>query len=568
MMPKESVFDRLLESGHTMDEIRKMPFERFIEATGLEPRTIGVKIRGVRYACLDVAYWDPEKKKATHKRQTIGYYDDDGNLIRTGSSDDRRARTMPKPEQYAVTKEIGCTMLMDSIARRIGLWDTVESAFGDDTPYVMTCAYFLASHSDALCHCEQWSAGAETPANGRLADQRIAELLMRITEDRRMRFFREWTSKLGDDENYAIDITSISSYSETITEVRAGYNRDKESLEQINLALMVGSKSRLPGYYSILPGNIVDKASLKRFIHTLVAFGFTRFSIVMDKGFYTKENIDECYRLHQKFVVSMENKISRADDIIARHRSDISVFDNYIDTGTSKVYGITEIQNWEYNGKNHRCYTHLFFDPQKANDDRAHFLEKLNAVRDGILAGDETYISSPMAKKYLNVKKYNGRCSVTSNQDAIEKHLSRSGFLVIISNHVKDARKVLKIYRDKETAESGFDDMKNSIDCHRLRIHTGQAMQGKVFLVFLSLILKLEMSNVMEQDRHLRSISREEVLREMSILRKTTLGVKNVMYTERTKLQKAVIKAFGICTEFRDEIELEPPLLGSTEEPS
>lgn len=568
MMAKESMFDNLLNNGLTMEEIRKMPFERFVKETGVEPRTISVKIKGVPHACLDVAYWDPERKSATHKRRIIGYYDEGGNLIKTGSPEDTRPRTRPKPEQYAVTKEIGCTMLLDSVARRIGLWDAVESTFGDDTANVMTCAYYLASHGDALCHCEQWSAGAETPVNGRLADQRIAELLPRLTEDRRMRFFRQWTDKLGDDENYAIDITSISSYSENIAEVRAGYNRDKEQLEQINLALMVGSKSRLPGYYSILPGNIVDKTSLKRFVHTLVAFGFRHFSIVMDKGFYTKDNIDECYRLGQRFVVSMENKVGMADDIIVRYRSDIESFDNYIDTGTSKVYGVTELQSWHLNGKSHRCYTHLFYDPEKANDDRAHFLDRLNKVREGILQGDEASISSPMAKKYLTVRKYKGNFIVNANQDAIDEHLSKSGYLVIISNHVKDTKEVLRIYRDKETAESGFDDIKNGIDCRRLRIHTDNAMQGKVFLVFLSLILKLEMSNVMDRDGHLQHISREEIMKEMSILRKTTLGVKNVLYTERTKLQKAVIKAFGIKAGFKDELELEPPPPTTIEEPS
>ena len=69
---------------------------------------------------------------------------------------------------------------------------------------------------------------------------------------------------LGDDDNYALDITSISSYIKGITQIRAGYNRDKESLEQINLAVLIGSRSNIPAYYSILPGNITDKGRMMK----------------------------------------------------------------------------------------------------------------------------------------------------------------------------------------------------------------------------------------------------------------------------------------------------------------
>ena len=41
----------------------------------------------------------------------------------------------------------------------------------------------------------------------------------------------------------------------------------------------------------------------------------------------------------------------------------------------------------------------------------------------------------------------------------------------------------------------------------------------------------------------------------MSLLRKTIIDGKNTLYTKRTKLQKQVIKAFGIKTPFRDMIE-------------
>lgn len=99
--------------------------------------------------------------------------------------------------------------------------------------------------------------------------------------------------KLGDSDNYALNITSISSYTETIEVVRIRYNRDEEDLEQINLALFIGSRSRLPAYYSFISNNVNDKTLIKKFIHIVKVQKFIGFSIVTDKGFYFEENINE-----------------------------------------------------------------------------------------------------------------------------------------------------------------------------------------------------------------------------------------------------------------------------------
>lgn len=555
MMTEEVGVQAALEMGYGMDELRSMNWDEFIAVTKLEPRTIKITQKGKSYACLDVAYWDPDKKASTHRRKTIGYYDENDNLVLTGSELDTRPRTKPKPEVYAYTKEIGNTILLQTIAENIGLEHIVNDVFGDDAPAIMTCVYYLVSHSDALCHCEQWSAGSITPIGERLGDQRISELLLKIDENRRELFFQKWLEELGDDDNYALDITSISSYAEGIIQVRAGYNRDKEDLEQINLALLVGSKSRLPGYYTIIPGNINDKTALKRFVRILKAHGFSKFSLVTDKGFYTKENIDELYRMHLRFLIGVENRIIFTSETIDRVRDSIERFDNFYQHGSSSLYCTTETQQWTVNGKNHRCYVHVFFDPQKKHDDEAHFREKLNKVRKGILEGDEAVASSNMAKKYFIVTKGKGSTNVKANQEAIDEHNRNCGFLVLISNHIKDAHDALDIYREKETAESGFDDMKNEMDFKRLRIHTEPSMDGKIFLAFLSLIIRLAMSNVMLANADLCNRSRREVFEEMSLLRKTVIDGKNTLYTERTKLQKQVIKAFGIKTPFRDMIE-------------
>ena len=556
MRANESKIAAALRNGHTMQAIRSMPWDEFLKVTGSEPREIAVKNKnGTTYACLDVAYWDPELHVSTHRRKTIGYYDESGKLILTGSSEDTRKRTAPKPEVYAEIQEIGRTLLFSQIAKRTRLLDVVSSVFGKNADAIMTCVYYIAGHNGALCHCEQWSAGSDNPVGQRMTDQRISELLRCITVDQRARFFAEWIKILGDDDNYALDITSISSYSDLITIIKAGYNRDKEDLEQVNLALLIGSRSRLPASYSILPGNINDKTSLKAFLHRIKAMGFGKFSIVMDKGFYSRSNVDELYDLKQRFLIGIENRIDFVKEYINEVRKDIQSFDNYYDNGASKVYCVSKRIRWECSGgEGHRCFVHIFYDPRKKEDDDRHFIDKLNKVRTGIMEGDSAYTDSAMAGKYFTVSKSKGKIIVKADQKKIDERNEYSGYLVLLSNHIHDPKEALRIYREKETAESAFDDMKNNSDMNRLRVHSEDAIESKVFLVFLSLILKLEMSNVMLNDPVLRSKSRTEIIEEMAILRRTKIG-KSTVYSERTKLQKRIISAFGIEAPFKDTVE-------------
>ena len=57
--------------------------------------------------------------------------------------------------------------------------------------------------------------------------------------------------------------------------------------------------------------------------------------------------------------------------------------------------------------------------------------------------------------------------------EAIEEARKRDhGYLVLISNHEMDPDRALTIYRQKGTAEQSFDDLKNTQDVDRLRVHT------------------------------------------------------------------------------------------------
>ena len=54
---------------------------------------------------------------------------------------------------------------------------------------------------------------------------------------------------------------------------------------------------------------------------------------------------------------------------------------------------------------------------------------------------------------------------------------------------LKDSAKALEVYRMKAAVEKSFDDQKNDLDTKRLKIHSTAAMDGRIFIQYIALIL-------------------------------------------------------------------------------
>jgi transposase len=192
----------------------------------------------------------------------------------------------------------------------------------------------------------------------------------------------------------------------------------------------------------------------------------------------------------------------------------------------------------------------VYYDAKKAVDDRAAFLRKVYQwkleLESGTPQGDTEHY-----KKYFEVLETPKRKrKVIPRDDAIKEHARKTcGFFVLISNDIKDAVKALRLYRDKDCVEKGFDDLKNALDMKRLRVHSAAAMEGRLFVQFVALVLAAGIRNVMEVSELDRKMTMPEVLNEMKSLRCVKLpGKRKSIHTKASKKQKEILKAFGIKT--------------------
>ena len=117
--------------------------------------------------------------------------------------------------------------------------------------------------------------------------------------------------------------------------------------------------------------------------------------------------------------------------------------------------------------------------------------------------------------------------------------------LVIISNHIDNAEEAIHIYRAKDVVEKGFLRMKNCLELARLRVHSDNAMQNKIFIGFISLIITAHIHKVMSEHRMYDTWTMKKLIKILERLR--VHHIKNdTIFSPLTKEQKLIFEAFGL----------------------
>ena len=338
----------------------------------------------------------------------------------------------------------------------------------------------------------------------------------------------------------------MSSYSELNDMARYGYNRDGESLPQINIAILFGEKTRLPVYFKCLPGSIKDVSALQNFLTTAAALHMGKLRLVMDKGFYSRKNVNDLFDKRLKFTIAIPFSSTFAKEQVERVRNTITDHDNFIQVNDQNLFCASSLSKWQ---EKNRIYVHVFYNASTATADYEAFLNKMHLLENELKSGQLVEEHQKYYTKYFFIrdKPKRGR-QISYNQPAIEAYKKNTaGYLVLISNDIKDPIEALKVYRTKDVVEKAFDNLKNSLDMKRLRVHLQENMKGRLFIQFIALILVSYIHKVMSDNDLLKLGSMSCLLKELNLLNTVSItGTKKLIFSEQTKRQREIFQAFGI----------------------
>jgi len=502
---------------------------------------------GMTYVYEVDSYWDKAAKKPKNRQQYLGRLDEETKQIIPSKRLDSTRVAVSAPAVTAKTTVIGPTLILDKITQEIGLQKILKKCFPDTWEQLLGLAYYLTCRSEALSHADTWLKNHQAFLPEGLSSQRISDLLGKLSEDAKLTFFQSWAKKIGEKEYFCYDITSISSYSEQNEYVRYGYNRDKEQLKQINLGLVYGQTSHLPVTYRRLPGSITDVSSLSTLLESFDKLDFPKLHLVMDRGFYSQNNVDRLLSLRHNFTLGLPTHLLWVKQHIDEARSSMYGPQGYRKIDEEVLYVYTKLLSWGEDKR--RCYLHLFFNSQRAAETYDGFIDQLLTYKEELEDGKRVKAHEQYYQQFFLVKETPKRgLKVSYNQQVIEAHRNQySGFFAILTTTIKDPVEALLVYREKDVVEKCFDDLKNSLDMKRIRMHTSKSMDSRLFIQFLSLIYVSQIRKALKEQGMMKKFTVHGLMNELESLTQIKFSGKyGQMHSEVTKAQREALEAFSI----------------------
>jgi len=386
------------------------------------------------------------------------------------------------------------------------------------------------------------------------SSQKISEFLKELgkEENQRQTFYRIWIKKQKNLSSVVFDITSLSSWSNFIELLEWGYNRDGESLPQINLGMVFGEPSCLPLFFTIYPGSIKDVTTLKNVLMQGNAFGIGESLFVLDKGFYSKINIKQMKKEKIRFLMPLPFTTEISHSLIQKHRSQLSNPINSFALGKSLLFYSKD--KIEIEGV--KLTTHLYLDEKRKGEEIQHFLKKIIELEEKTRqkafkknAEIKEYLENTLkgSSKFFSFSTRKGKTKIFRKETPLCEITGRMGKTIIISNDFAlDGKDSLRLYRKKDFIESLFDTMKNELKDKRLRIHSSEALEGRLFLSFLALILHSGVTKIMRGKNLFKDYSLTELLYEFKKIKRVEMENGKIFLTEVSKKQRELFKKFDL----------------------
>jgi len=255
----------------------------------------------------------------------------------------------------------------------------------------------------------------------------------------------------------AIDMSVIFSKSKGAMMNKKGYNRYGLSCPQFNLLMGCRLDDGRPQYMRVLPGNCKESSAVSMLDEFNVPEGTF---LVMDRGYSDKKFLTEIKKKKLEYIVAVKRN--------------------------SKTYDVTNTDEGMFRWRK----SAVAFGHCKCELGWAYRFENLNHRNDELV---DTLIAIENKKKR-------------------ELDLDKAGNFIIISSKELKAEEVYRIYKTRCEIENVFDVAKNELSANKMHMQDDAHVMGFLFIVFLSLITRFGISQLLEKSDLISCYSPEDVL--------------------------------------------------------
>jgi len=504
------------------------------------------KIKGQEYLYEITPYYDKEKKQIRQKSKYLGK-NVNGVPVRV-----RNQEQVPKK-----VLSHGEFVPLKQIAEELKLEPVLSEVFpSKDVWPILALAMNYATRPKSLCHIQSWYEGtilSEDHPDLPLSSQSLSRMLSTIGEGTaNLEFSNSFIQQVSTSRTLIYDITSLSSYSQNISLLEFGYNRDGLDLPQINLSLIVDKERGIPVMYDLYPGSISDVTTLKNTVKKLNTQGVGNYALIMDRGFFSTDNIDEMVSADLSFIIPPTSSLKTVKEAISNIHQTIDDPENLtlyekeplfvmpisIEVGENKLDG------------------YAYYDQKREQQERNSFYKRLydlmtvlksKNLKPWMNPGEVFRATAKKDAKFIEWKAVGGKFQVSLRKNAISQAVNKMGKYILLYRGKFSWIDCLSLYRGKDVVEKGFDVLKNDIDIMPANLRTNNSLRGYLFIAFLALILRMKLLKIMNDSGLNKKYSVEGVLTELEKIKIMILPNGERITTEVTKKQREILDALHTC---------------------
>jgi len=497
------------------------------------------------YAYEITSYYDKDKKTPRQKSKYLGVVNN-GNIERT------RASSSPH-----MTFDYGNIAIALKIAEEVKLKQTLIEVYGEHTTnIILALATNRIIQETSLSNFRYWYENTYltslTPIENP-SSQMLSRFLDQLGEEqiKQATFFKNWCGQVSSKSSIAYDLTSISSSSELIDMLEYGYSRDKDYLPQLNLGYVASLDVSLPLYFKKFPGSINDVVTIRNLLSDLHSFGVDRIRLILDRGFYSQNNIKEMIEGGMDFVMAMPFHVKMAQKIIAQNNLKSDSPDRAVSYHGKIIYvGSGEA---EINSKKVKYY-HIFDEERKSREINTFYghLIKIESLLDGKIVNRYENINEILndtAGKYsgyFTVKRIDSTIVLKRRSKAISRITNRMGKTILIFTDDIDWETALSHYRNKDRIEKMFKALKNDLGASPIRVHKETTLDGSLLISFVALVIYSDLIRRMRESNLVKEYSMEGIFLELAKIKKIRLLDGSEITSEITKKCRSIVQRLGL----------------------
>lgn len=434
---------------------------------------------------------------------------------------------VPDSHLKASRMKVGMMDIIDHLGKTSGIDESLYASTDQGTAgkILSLARYLLATNGQSFPGITTWQFTHPLPYEDGLSEDVYHDLFETVGRDESLiqSFFASRLSALNGSALLAYDSTTVSTYSGRISEARYGFNKAHDGLETVKLLSLYSIETRQPVVFTKQPGNQPDVITIENALKQLQVLGVKSAEIVTDNGYYSEKNLAELLHAHFDFITLIKLSIKWVKKELDSH------LDEFRTAGSAcpfdiNMHGITIMRMQEFSRARkyastkrglaegdeeafrRRIYLHLYFHPlrrveQDTSFDRDIF-ELKALIEDGASEEDLSDSAAEKARKFLHVRHYGSKCTVTFNEKAIAAKKKYHGYFALVSNCEKEPFECLRKYRRRETIEFFFESGKQRADGSRTRVWSSECLMGRMFVQFVALCYYEYLSEQLRQIKH------------------------------------------------------------------